>query len=54
MKYNVLLADSDVIFFQNPYQYFKAEPFKDLVILNQQVMQQCAVVGDCTALRLHR
>ena len=36
LGYNVLLLDSDVIVFDNPYKYLKHPPFKDIVVINQE------------------
>lgn len=35
LQYNVLLLDSDVILFDDPYKYFKAPPFSNFTIINQ-------------------
>lgn len=35
LGYNVLMADADTIFFDDPYKYLKQKPFKDLVWMNQ-------------------
>jgi len=32
----VLLLDSDVTLFDDPYKYLKQPPFKDLVVINQE------------------
>lgn len=32
----MLLLDSDVTLFDDPYKYFKKPPFKDLVVINQE------------------
>lgn len=36
LGYNVLLLDSDVTLFDDPYKYFKQPPFQDLVVINQE------------------
>lgn len=36
LGYNVLLLDSDVTVFDDPYKYFKQPPFKDVVVVNQE------------------
>ncbi|KAL0039337.1 hypothetical protein WJX79_003884 [Trebouxia sp. C0005] len=36
LGYNVLLLDSDVIVFDDPYKYLKHPPFKDIVVINQE------------------
>lgn len=36
LGYNVLLLDSDVIIFDDPYKYLKQSPFKDMVVINQE------------------
>ncbi len=36
LGYNVLLLDSDVIVFDDPYKYLKQPPFKDFVVINQE------------------
>lgn len=36
LGYNVLLLDSDVTVFDDPYKYFKQPPFKDVVVINQE------------------
>ena len=36
LGYNVLLLDSDVAVLDDPYKYFKAPPFNDIVVLNQE------------------
>ncbi|GLI67397.1 hypothetical protein VaNZ11_011582, partial [Volvox africanus] len=35
MRYNVFLVDTDVIFFDDPYVYFKSPPFANFTIINQ-------------------
>ncbi|EFJ41466.1 hypothetical protein VOLCADRAFT_98512 [Volvox carteri f. nagariensis] len=35
MRYNVFLVDTDVIFFDDPYLYFKSPPFANFTIINQ-------------------
>ena len=35
LQYNVLLLDSDVILFDDPYKYFKAPPFANFTVINQ-------------------
>ena len=32
----MLLLDSDVIVFDDPYKYLKHPPFKDIVVINQE------------------
>ncbi|GFR53208.1 hypothetical protein Agub_g15914, partial [Astrephomene gubernaculifera] len=34
-RYNVFLTDTDVIFFDDPYLYFKQPPFSNFTIINQ-------------------
>ncbi len=36
LGYNVLLLDTDVAVFDDPYKYFKKPPFQDIVVLNQE------------------
>lgn len=36
LGYNVLLLDTDVAVFDDPYKYFKQPPFQDIVVLNQE------------------
>eukprot|EP00798_Chlamydomonas_sp_ICE-L_P030110 gene30110-35086_t len=35
LGYNVLSIDTDVVFYHDPYRFFKAPPFKKYVIINQ-------------------
>lgn len=35
MQYNVFLVDTDVIFFDDPYVYFKSPPFANFTVINQ-------------------
>lgn len=36
LGYNVLLLDTDVTIFDDPYKYFKQPPFSDIVVINQE------------------
>lgn len=36
LGYNVLLLDSDVTLYDDPYKFFKQPPFQDLVVINQE------------------
>ncbi|GAX79799.1 hypothetical protein CEUSTIGMA_g7239.t1 [Chlamydomonas eustigma] len=36
LGYNVLMTDNDVVFFEDPYSFFKRPPFSHFVVLNQQ------------------
>lgn len=35
LGYNVFLTDTDVIFFDDPYVYFKSPPFANYTVINQ-------------------
>ena len=35
LGYNIFIVDSDVIFFDDPYRYFKSPPFAGYTIINQ-------------------
>ena len=35
LGYNVLMTDNDVVFFDDPYHYFKSPPFSHFHVLNQ-------------------
>ncbi|GAX80964.1 hypothetical protein CEUSTIGMA_g8399.t1, partial [Chlamydomonas eustigma] len=36
LGYNVFLMDNDVVFFEDPYTYFKRPPFSSFTVINQQ------------------
>ena len=36
LGYNVLLLDSVVTLYDDPYKFFKQPPFQDLVVINQE------------------
>ena len=45
LGYNVLLLDSDVTLFDDPYKYFKQPPFRDLVVMKQEEAANAANGG---------
>ena len=36
LGYNVLLLDTDITIYEDPYRYFKQPPFNDIVVINQE------------------
>lgn len=36
LGYNVLVTDNDVVFFEDPYPFFKSPPFLSFTVINQQ------------------
>ncbi len=44
LQYNVFVVDTDVIFFDDPYLYFKSPPFANFTIINQPEVQHASVL----------
>lgn len=41
----MLLLDTDITLYEDPYRYFKQSPFKDIVVINQEEAHTAANGG---------